>query len=71
MLFRYLFLIEGCITLAIGIFAFFWLPPSPTRTAGGIRGKGWFSEREEKIIVNRVLVSTSSYDVLSRINLVI
>ncbi|KAM0754548.1 MFS general substrate transporter [Meredithblackwellia eburnea MCA 4105] len=53
---RYLFLIEGCITLSIGIFAAFWLPPSPTQTKGSIRGKdGWFTEREETIIVNRVL----------------
>ncbi|KAK4705740.1 ubiquitin-like protein ATG12, partial [Phenoliferia sp. Uapishka_3] len=52
---QYLFLIEGLITLAVGIFAAFWMPASPTQTAGGLRGKGWFSEREEIIIVNRVL----------------
>ncbi|KAK4706019.1 hypothetical protein P7C70_g171, partial [Phenoliferia sp. Uapishka_3] len=52
---QYLFLIEGLITLAVGIFAAFWLPPSVTQTAGGIRGKGWFTEREETIIVTRVL----------------
>ncbi|KAL7416906.1 major facilitator superfamily domain-containing protein [Mrakia frigida] len=52
---RYLFVIEGALTLSIGIFAAFWLPASPTQTAGGIRGKGWFSEREEVIMVNRVI----------------
>lgn len=31
------------------------MPASPTQTAGGLRGKGWFSEREEKIMVNRVI----------------
>jgi len=32
------------------------LPPSPTQTASKFRGKdGWFSEHEEKIMVNRVL----------------
>jgi hypothetical protein len=32
------------------------MPPSPTQTKGGLRGPdGWFSEREEIIIVNRVL----------------
>lgn len=46
---------SGIVTLCVGIFAAFWLPPSPTQTAGGIRGKGWFSEREETIIVSRVL----------------
>ncbi|KAM0748405.1 MFS general substrate transporter [Meredithblackwellia eburnea MCA 4105] len=53
---RWLFLIEGIITLLVGIFAAFWLPPSPTQTKGSIRGKdGWFNEREETIIVTRVL----------------
>lgn len=32
------------------------MPPSPTQTAGWFRGRdGWFNEREEKIMVNRVL----------------
>ncbi|CAE6435676.1 unnamed protein product [Rhizoctonia solani] len=53
---RYLFLIEGAMTAAIGIFSFFWLPPSPTQTKGILRGKnGWFTEREEVIMVNRIL----------------
>ncbi|KAG8690424.1 hypothetical protein FRC09_011991, partial [Ceratobasidium sp. 395] len=53
---RYLFLIEGAMTAAIGLFSFFWLPASPTQTKGILRGKnGWFSEREEVIMVNRVL----------------
>jgi hypothetical protein len=52
---RYLFLIEGVLTLIVGILSFFYLPPSPTQTKGFLRGKGWFSEREEIIMVNRVL----------------
>jgi Major Facilitator Superfamily len=53
---RYLFALEGLITGVIGIFAAFYMPPSPTQTAGRFRGrKGWFSEREEKIMVNRVI----------------
>lgn len=53
---RYLFAIEGALTASIGIFAGFYLPPSPTQTAGRFRGKaGWFTEREETIMVNRVL----------------
>ena len=53
---RYLFLIEGLITLAVGIFAALYIPSSPTQTSGGLRGKdGWFTPREETIIVNRVL----------------
>lgn len=53
---RYLFAYEGLITGVIGVIAAFWMPPSPTQTAGRLRGKeGWFNEREEKIMVNRVL----------------
>ncbi|KAK4046495.1 hypothetical protein OIV83_006021 [Microbotryomycetes sp. JL201] len=53
---RYLFLIEGLITFAIGLFAAVWLPASPTQTRSWFRGsQGWFTEREETIIVMRVL----------------
>ncbi|KAJ5738386.1 hypothetical protein N7493_001541 [Penicillium malachiteum] len=53
---RYLFAFEGLITGVIGIVAAFWMPASPTQTAGWLRGKkGWFNEREEKIMVNRIL----------------
>ncbi|KAH8694072.1 putative transporter [Talaromyces proteolyticus] len=53
---RYLFALEGLITGVIGIFAAFYMPPSPTQTSGSIRGKsGWFNEREEKILVNRII----------------
>jgi hypothetical protein len=48
--------LTGC----IGIASWFYLPPSPTQTASKawnpFRGKdGWFNEREEKIMVNRIL----------------
>ncbi|CUA78239.1 putative transporter YIL166C [Saccharomyces cerevisiae S288c] [Rhizoctonia solani] len=53
---RYLFLIEGAVSAAVGVFSFFWLPASPTQTKGILRGKdGWFTEREEVIMVNRIL----------------
>ncbi|EPS26692.1 hypothetical protein PDE_01630 [Penicillium oxalicum 114-2] len=53
---RYLFALEGLITGIIGIVAAFWMPPSPTQTAGRFRGKdGWFNAHEEKIMVNRIL----------------
>ncbi|KAF8508618.1 allantoate permease [Hysterangium stoloniferum] len=52
---RWLFLIEGLITLSIGVATFFQMPPSPTQSKAWFRPKGWFTEREEVIMVNRVL----------------
>ncbi|KAM0752772.1 MFS general substrate transporter, partial [Meredithblackwellia eburnea MCA 4105] len=52
---RHLFIWEGIVTLGVGIFALFWLPPGPVQTSGGLRGDGWFNEKEETIIVMRVL----------------
>ena len=53
---RWLFAIEGTITGVIGLVSYFYLPPSPTQTASKLRGKdGWFNEREEKIMVNRII----------------
>ncbi|KAG6359835.1 hypothetical protein INS49_010888 [Diaporthe citri] len=53
---RWLFALEGGLTTIIGLFAGIYMPPSPTQTASWFRGRdGWFSEREEKIMVNRVL----------------
>lgn len=43
---RWLFLIEGAFTAVVGLAAFILMPPSPTGTAGGLRGKkGWFTAR--------------------------
>nr|XP_019008913.1 uncharacterized protein I206_06600 [Kwoniella pini CBS 10737]OCF47694.1 hypothetical protein I206_06600 [Kwoniella pini CBS 10737] len=52
---KWLFLIEGIVTFVIGAWAFFYLPASPTQTKKWWRPKGWFTEREEIIIVNKVL----------------
>ncbi|KIP09399.1 hypothetical protein PHLGIDRAFT_67599 [Phlebiopsis gigantea 11061_1 CR5-6] len=52
---RWLFLVEGLITLSIGLATFFMMPPSPTQTKTWFRPNGWFTEREETIIVSRVL----------------
>ncbi|RKL17686.1 putative transporter [Fusarium oxysporum] len=53
---RWLFLFEGLLTLAVGISAWFLMPAGPTQTSGILRGKnGWFTEREERIMVNRVI----------------
>lgn len=53
---RWLFVLEGALTAIVGVLSWFYLPPSPTQTASWFRGKdGWFTEREEIIMVNRVL----------------
>jgi hypothetical protein len=56
-------LIEGLMSVAVGLATFFLMPASITETQKILRGKaswlhgksGWFTEREEKILVNRIL----------------
>lgn len=52
---RWLFIIEGLITLCIGLASFFRMPASAVSTKKWFRPNGWFTDREEKIVVNRVL----------------
>ncbi|KAL1866977.1 hypothetical protein VTK73DRAFT_4446 [Phialemonium thermophilum] len=53
---RWLFLLEGLITFVVGLLAFGLMPASPTQTKNWFRGKkGWFTEREETIMINRVI----------------
>ncbi|KAJ6139574.1 hypothetical protein N7471_006060 [Penicillium samsonianum] len=53
---RWLFLLEGLLTLLFGLSAYILMPPGPCQTANWSRGKsGWFNAREETIIVNRVI----------------
>lgn len=52
---RWLFLLEGLITLLIGIASFFQMPASAVQTKTWFRPKGWFTDREIAIVVNRVL----------------
>ncbi|KAG5360684.1 putative transporter [Yarrowia sp. B02] len=52
---RWLFIIEGVLTLIIGIATFFKMPASPSQTRTWFRKEGWFTDRQEKIVVNRVL----------------
>ncbi|KAI9269149.1 major facilitator superfamily domain-containing protein [Phascolomyces articulosus] len=53
---KWLFLIDGIFTHVVAIIAFFYLPKDPGSTNGSIRGKsGWFTERETKIAVTRVI----------------
>ncbi|KAK7703381.1 hypothetical protein SLS64_009050 [Diaporthe eres] len=52
---RWLFLLEALVSLVIGILSFLFLVPGPTQTKTWWNPRGYFTEREEKIIVNRVL----------------
>ncbi|KAL6857304.1 MFS general substrate transporter [Trichoderma novae-zelandiae] len=52
---RWLFLVEGLITLIVGLASFFLMPASAVQTKTWFRPKGWFTDREVAIVVNRVL----------------
>lgn len=53
---QWLFLIEGILTFIIGVFSWVLMPPGPCQTKNWFRGKeGWFTDREEYILVNRLL----------------
>ena len=52
---RWLFLLEALISLVIGLLSFLFLVPGPTQTATWWNPRGYFTEREETIIVTRVL----------------
>jgi hypothetical protein len=50
-----MFLIEGLITAVVGLASFFLLPAGPSQTKSWWRPKGYFTDREVKIIVNKVV----------------
>jgi hypothetical protein len=50
-----LFLLEGLVTLLLGIASFFLMPASAVQTKTWYRPNGWFTDRELSIVVNRVL----------------
>ncbi|KAK6580988.1 hypothetical protein PZA11_006476 [Diplocarpon coronariae] len=52
---RWLFLLEGLITFMVGIASFFMMPASAVQTKTFFRPQGWFTDREVKIVVNRIL----------------
>lgn len=52
---HWMFLLEGLITLLIGIASFFVMAPGPSQTKRKWRPKGFFTDREVGIIVNRVI----------------
>jgi hypothetical protein len=51
----WLFILEGLLTIIVAVLSFLYLPASPTDTKNVLFPKGWYSEREEVIMVNRIL----------------
>ncbi|KZL78543.1 phthalate transporter [Colletotrichum tofieldiae] len=53
---RWLFLIEGLLTMGIGFMSFLLMPAGPTQTASWFRGKnGWYTPRQvERTFVNEL-----------------
>ncbi|KAK0457029.1 MFS general substrate transporter [Desarmillaria tabescens] len=53
---KWLFLIDGIITVVVAVATWFYLPRNITQTVGGLRGwKPWFDEKELCIGVTRVV----------------
>ncbi|CAA7261998.1 unnamed protein product [Cyclocybe aegerita] len=63
---KWLFLVDGIITIVVAVFTWFYLPRDMTSTSGGFRGrKPWFNERQVQIAVTRVIrddISKRSYE---------
>ncbi|KAI9309574.1 major facilitator superfamily domain-containing protein [Cunninghamella echinulata] len=58
---KWLFFVDGVITIIIGCIAFAYLPASPLKTKGQLRGlNGWFTERETSIAMNRILLDDAT-----------
>ncbi|KAK4121009.1 MFS general substrate transporter, partial [Parathielavia appendiculata] len=51
----WLFLLEGLLTVVIALVSFLYLPAAPTESKTLLWRKGWYTEREEVIMVNRIL----------------
>ncbi|KIN00026.1 hypothetical protein OIDMADRAFT_166152 [Oidiodendron maius Zn] len=51
----WLFLLEGLLTFTIGAVSTLYLPYSPTRTKGYLWRRSWYTERQEVIMINRLL----------------
>lgn len=52
---RWLFLIEGCITLSIGPWSFVMTPSSPVASKTWFWRRGWYTARKEVVQVNRII----------------
>lgn len=51
----WLFLLEGLLTFVIGFISFLYLPQSPVQTKSILYRREWYSDREQVIMINRLL----------------
>ncbi|KAI1848485.1 hypothetical protein JX266_005791 [Neoarthrinium moseri] len=51
----WLFLLEGLLTVILGVVSFLYLPLSPTSTKSVLCPRPWYTEKEETIMINRIL----------------
>ncbi|KAF8900139.1 major facilitator superfamily domain-containing protein [Gymnopilus junonius] len=63
---KWLFLMDGIITVAVAIGTWFYLPSNLIKTSGGLRGRTpWFTAQQTQIAVTRLIrddISKKSYD---------
>ncbi|KAE9403454.1 MFS general substrate transporter [Gymnopus androsaceus JB14] len=53
---KWLFLVDGIITVVVSVLTWFYLPKNASSTKGGIRGwEPWFSEKQVQIAVTRII----------------
>ncbi|KAJ7485714.1 MFS general substrate transporter [Mycena latifolia] len=52
---KWLFLADGSITVIVAVAIWFYLPPNVESTTGGLRFKPWFTPRQVKIAIIRVI----------------
>ncbi|QLG70984.1 hypothetical protein HG535_0B00210 [Zygotorulaspora mrakii] len=52
---QWLFVVEGLFTFIIGVMSYFLMSPSVSQTKAWFRPKGSYTEREVKIVVNKLL----------------
>ncbi len=51
----WLFILEGIITVILGLISLLYLPTSPVGTKSFLCRRDWYTEREESIMINRIL----------------
>jgi hypothetical protein len=51
----WLFLLEGLLTFLLGLISYLYLPQSAVQTKSVLYPKSWYTEREESIMINRLL----------------